>query len=69
MITIDGRLRPINYEFAAMISTLRLELGAFLAEVTGAINATFISSEHPTLLKLQGELEQALMTNFDSSIC
>jgi predicted dehydrogenase len=59
-ITVDGRPHPLDKRFVAMTSTLRLELGAFLAEATGATAATFISSEIPALLALQDELEQAL---------
>ena len=62
-ITIDGRPHPLDQRFVAMTSTLRLELGAFLAEVTGATAATFISSEIASLLALQEELEQALPGN------
>jgi predicted dehydrogenase len=60
VITIDGRPHSLDERFVAMTSTLRLELGAFLAEATGATSVTFISSEIPALLALQDELEQAL---------
>ena len=60
LITVDGRPHPLDKHFVAMTSTLRLELGAFLAEATGATAATSISLEFPALLALQDELEQAL---------
>jgi predicted dehydrogenase len=60
VITVDNRLYPLDERFVAMTSTLRLELGAFLAEATGATAATVISSEIPALLALQDQLEQAL---------
>ena len=60
VITVGGQPHPLDERFVTMTSTLRLELGAFLAEATGATTATFISSEIPALLALQEELEQAL---------
>jgi predicted dehydrogenase len=63
VIMVDDRPYPLDERFVAMTSTLRLELGAFLAEAGGATAATFISSEIPALLVLQEELEQALPGN------
>jgi predicted dehydrogenase len=59
-IRIDGRRCAPDPRHATMTSTLRLELGAFLAAVTGAIDETFIVSELATLLTLQEQLEQKL---------
>lgn len=55
---IDGWSLPLDPQLAAMSSTLRLELGAFLSVTTGAIDATFITSEIANLLALQEELER-----------
>jgi predicted dehydrogenase len=60
VITVEDRPYPLDERFVAMTSTLRLELGAFLAEATAVTAATFISSEIASLLALQEELEQAL---------
>jgi predicted dehydrogenase len=59
-IWIDGRRCAVDPQFAAMTSTLRLELGAFLAAVTGSIDTTFIISGMPVLLALQGQLERKI---------
>lgn len=58
-ILIDGRICSLETGFAAMNSTLRLELGAFFAVVTRAIDTTFMISGVPALVALQEQLEQA----------
>ncbi len=57
-IEIDGRSLPLDPQLAVMSSTLRLELGAFLAVTTGAVDTTFIVDGVPALLRLQEELER-----------
>lgn len=57
-VQIDGRTWALDSRLAAMTSTLRLELGAFLAAVTGSIDTTFITSGVPVLLALQEQLER-----------
>ncbi|OPH82083.1 Gfo/Idh/MocA family protein [Nitrobacter vulgaris] len=59
-IRIEGRRCAVDPQFAAMSSTLRLELGAFLAAVTHSIDTTFIISGMPVLLALQGQLERKI---------
>jgi hypothetical protein len=62
-ILIDGRMQFLDSQLASMTSTLRLELGAFLAMATGAIDTTFIVDGVPPLLKLQHQLDEALARN------
>ena len=59
-VTIDGQSREIGADLAALSSTLRLELGAFLMEVAGAASSTPISAGLADHVRLQAELEQAL---------
>ena len=61
-IVMDGKSRPLSAEFSALSSTLRLELGAFLMNVTGRGPATFISTGAETLVSLQGQLERRLQS-------
>lgn len=59
-ITTDGHSRDVGADLAALSSTLRLELGAFLMEVMGATASTPISAGIAELVRLQAELERAL---------
>lgn len=57
-ILINGRGCAVDSRLASMTGTLRLELGGFLAAVTGSIDTTFIISGVPALLALQEQLER-----------
>ena len=59
-MTIDGQSRALHQPLSAMTSTLRLELGAFLSQATGATNAAFTSWDASALLSVQADLERAL---------
>ena len=60
VMTIDGQSRALHHPLSAMTSTLRLELGAFLSQATGATNAAFTSWDASALLSVQADLERAL---------
>jgi predicted dehydrogenase len=60
-LSIDGRPLFLDPQLLPLTSTLRLELGAFLAMATGAIEATFIVDELWALLRLQAELERYMV--------
>ena len=60
VMTIDGQSRALHQPLSAMTSTLRLELGAFLSQATGATNAAFTSWDASALLSVQADLERAL---------
>jgi predicted dehydrogenase len=59
-ITTNGHSLEVGADLAALSSTLRLELGAFLMEVTGAVASTPISAGLADLVRMQAELERAL---------
>lgn len=61
-VIIDEKPLPLSKELAALPSTLRLELGAFLLDVTGNGAGTFISSGAEALVLLQGQLEGLLQS-------
>ena len=60
VMTIDGQSRALHQPLSAMTSTLRLELGAFLSQATGATNAAFTRWDASALLSVQADLERAL---------
>jgi predicted dehydrogenase len=64
-ILLNGCKQPLDPQLATLTSTLRLELGAFLAVTTGRIEATYITSGVPALLALQAKLERAFITSLD----
>lgn len=57
-LAIDGQPLPLDPQLAPLTSTLRLELGAFLAMATGALKKTFIVDGVPALLRLQAEVDR-----------
>ncbi len=59
LVVIDGNPCRIPKDVLALDSTLRLELGAFLTEISGSVG-TPISSQIPNHLRLQAQLENAL---------
>lgn len=59
-IVIDERNLEISEELLAFSSALRLELGAFLLDVTGRDAGSFISTGAETLVSLQGQVEGRL---------
>lgn len=61
-IIIDETSLPSSEDISAFSSTLRLELGAFLLDVTGDSARTFISSGAETIVPLQGQLESLLQS-------
>lgn len=61
LVVIDGSPCEIPEDILALDSTLRLELGAFLTEISGqGPVGTPISSQIPNHLRLQAQLENAL---------
>jgi predicted dehydrogenase len=65
LLMLDGHPLSVDPRLTAMSSTLRLEVGAFLAVVTGEIEATFITTCAPDLLRLQSELQTVIRIGKD----
>ncbi|WP_265440961.1 Gfo/Idh/MocA family protein [Bradyrhizobium sp. SEMIA] len=61
-MTINGKPHALDPRMAVMASTLRLELGAFLSQVTGATDAAFPGWDVSGLLAVQEDLKRALAT-------
>lgn len=59
-LTIDGVAFALDPQLAAMTSTLRLELGAFLSRATGVAHAAFTGLEASDLLSAEAELRRVL---------
>lgn len=59
-LQVNGQMRDPDPQHAAMNSTLRLELGAFLMARASANDTTFIVASMPSLLTLQEMLEKIL---------
>jgi predicted dehydrogenase len=64
-ITVDGQPRAIDPRLLPMTSTLRLELGAFLSQATGAIGAPFTNWDASHLLSVQADMERMLVAIAD----
>jgi predicted dehydrogenase len=64
-LLLNGQHFPLDARLAAMASTLRLELGAFFAVAAGEIDATFITTAAPDLLRLQSELQSVIQIGND----
>ncbi|MET4231315.1 putative dehydrogenase [Bradyrhizobium sp. I1.8.5] len=62
LMTINGQPRALDPRMSVMASTLRLELGAFLSQVTGATDAALLGWDVSGLLAVQEGLKRALAT-------
>lgn len=60
-IVINGQIHSAADHLESLSSTLRLELGAFLMEVAGTISNSLISTGFQDHVRLQAELETALL--------
>lgn len=56
-VFVDGQELPQQDDLIGLTSSLRLELGAFIGEVTGCCSASAITSNLPTQVRLAEELE------------
>jgi len=62
LMTINSQPHALDQRMLAMESTLRLELGAFLSQVTGATEAAFLGWDVSGLLAVQEDLKRVLAT-------
>ncbi|CUU16910.1 Oxidoreductase NterminalOxidoreductase CterminalHomoserine dehydrogenase NADbinding CDS [Bradyrhizobium sp.] len=62
LMTINGQPHALDPRMSVMASTLRLELGAFLSQVTGATDAALLGWDVSGLLAVQEGLKRALAT-------
>nr|WP_249802822.1 Gfo/Idh/MocA family oxidoreductase [Bradyrhizobium sp. 44] len=62
LMTINGRPHALDKRMSTMTSTLRLELGAFLSQVTGSTGPAFASFDVSGLLAVQENLKRAHAT-------
>lgn len=60
LITINDQPRTVDPQLSQMTSTLRLELGAFLSQTTGAISVPFTNWDASGLLSVQADMERML---------
>jgi predicted dehydrogenase len=60
LITVNDQPRAVDPQLSPMISTLRLELGAFLSQATGVIGAPFTNWDASSLLSVQADMERML---------
>lgn len=62
LMTINGQPHALDPRMSVIASTLRLELGEFLSQVTGATNEAFPGWDVSGLLAVQEGLKRALAT-------